>query len=155
MNTSALNSYYSGDFVDWGATMGAGWFTLSSDEWTYLLNTRTVNGGTGDGKSYTKGQSVDGKLGVVIYPDNYTGEVYSGSNWATFESAGCVFLPAAGIRSGSSLSYLGTRGSYWSASPNGAGIAYNVLFTSGALSPAYSNGRCYGASVRLVREVTE
>gem|GEM_PF-1429693 len=153
MNTSQTNSDYSGDFVDWGATMGTGWFTLSSDEWTYLFNTRTVNGGTGDGKSYTKGQSVNGKLGLVIYPDNYTGAVYSGSDWATFESAGCVFLPAAGYRYGSSLSSPGTKGYYWSATPNGTNMAYSVYFISGGLSPAYSFGRRYGCSVRLVREV--
>ena len=153
MNTSQTNSDFSGDFVDWGATMGTGWFTLSSDEWTYLFNTRTVNGGTGDGKSYTKGQSVNGKLGLVIYPDNYTGAVYSGSDWATFESAGCVFLPAAGYRYGSSLSSPGTKGYYWSATPNGTNMAYSVYFISGGLSPAYSFGRRYGCSVRLVREV--
>ena len=152
MNTSQNNSDYSGDFVDWGATMGTGWFTLSSDEWTYLLNTRTVNGGTGSGKSYTLGQSVNGKLGIVIYPDNYTGDVYSGSDWATFESAGCVFLPAAGYRYGSPLSSPGTKGYYWSATPNGTNMAYSVYFISGGLSPAYSFGRRYGCSVRLVRE---
>ena len=153
MNTSTDNSDYSGDFVDWGATMGTGWFTLSSDEWTYLFNTRTVNGGTGDGKSFTLGQSVNGKLGVVIYPDNYTGEVYSGSDWATFESAGCVFLPAAGSRAGSSVNYPGSRGYYWSASPIGTDEAYRVYFASGSLNPANSSICRGGCSVRLVREV--
>ena len=153
MTTSFSSGDYSGDFVDWGATMGTGWFTLSKDEWTYLLDTRTVNGGTGDGKSYTKGQSVNGKLGVVIYPDNYTGAVYSGSDWATFESAGCVFLPTAGYRSGSSVNNLGTRGYYWSSSPNGTEEAYRVYFTSGDLDPADFDSRILGGSVRLVREV--
>ena len=152
-NTSASSSDYSGDFVDWGATMGTGWFTLSKDEWTYLFNTRTVNGGTGNGKSYTRGQSVNGKLGLVIYPDNYTGAVYSGSDWATFESAGCVFLPAAGIRSGSSVYSQGTDGYYWSASPYDTGSAYSVYFRSGNLSPASYDGRSNACSVRLVREV--
>ena len=153
MSTSSSSSAYSGDFVDWGATMGTGWFTLSKDEWTYLLETRTVNGGTGDGKSYTKGQSVNGVLGVVIYPDNYTGAVYSGSDWATFESAGCVFLPAAGYRSGSSLSNLSTRGYYWSASPYSTEEAYRVYFAQGSLDPADFEIRLLGCSVRLVREV--
>jgi hypothetical protein len=153
MDTSTNSDDYSGDFVDWGATMGTGWFTLSSDEWTYLFNTRTVNGGTGNGKSYTLGQSVNGKLGVVIYPDNYTGEEYSGSDWATFESAGCVFLPAAGGRNGSEVSSAGTWGEYWSATPVD-GVAYCMYFSSGNLNPA-SNffGRANGFSVRLVRQV--
>ncbi|MBQ4392206.1 MAG: hypothetical protein II826_03740 [Prevotella sp.] len=154
MNTATKSSTYSGNFVDWGATMGAGWFTLSSAEWTYLFNTRTVNGGTGSGKSYTLGQSVNGKLGVVIYPDNYTGEVYSGSDWATFESAGCVFLPAAGYRFGTSVGNAGTYGGYWSATPNGTTYANYVYFNkSGSLSPAEKYSRYYGCSIRLVRQV--
>ena len=152
MNTSDQSSDYSGDFVDWGATMGTGWFTLSKDEWTYLFNTRTVNGGTGSGKSYTLDQSVNGKLGVVIYPDNYTGEVYSGSDWATFESAGCVFLPAAGLRSGTSVYYAGDRGYYWSSSPGYTNDAYRVYFTPVGLYPADGYDCNFGFDVRLVCE---
>ena len=154
MSTSTSKYAYTGNFVDWGATMGAGWFTLSSAEWTYLFNTRTVNGGTGSGKSYTLGQSVNGKLGVVIYPDNYTGEVYSGSDWATFESAGCVFLPAAGYRFGSGVGNAGTYGGYWSATLNDNYYANYVYFNnSGSLSPAEKYSRYYGCSIRLVRQV--
>ena len=154
MNTSTNSGAYSGDFVDWGATMGTGWRTLSSDEWDYLLDTRTVNGGTGDGKSYTKGQSVNGTLGLVIYPDDYTGAVYSGSDWATFESAGCVFLPAAGRRKSSTVERAGSDGYYWSSSPDAeeADYARNVYFSSDFLGSSFSD-RYRGFSVRLVREV--
>ena len=151
-STSTSSSTYTGNFVDWGATMGKGWFTLSSAEWKYLFNTRTVNGGTGSGKSYTVGQKVNNKPGVVIYPDNYTGEVYSGSDWATFESAGCVFLPIAALRSGSSIT--GTdRGCYWSSTPNKTDEAYYVNINTGAVQPNIYSNRKYGLSVRLVREV--
>ncbi len=153
MNTSVSTSTYSGDFVDWGATMGTGWFTLSKDEWTYLFDDRTVNGGSGSGKSYTLGQSVNGKLGVVIYPDNYTGAEYSGSDWATFESAGCVFLPATGHWSGSAVENAGTNGGYWSATPYSTSIAYYVFFLSDGLTPENYDNRSYGYSVRLACEV--
>ena len=157
MSTSTSKYAYTGNFVDWGKTMGTGWFTLSSAEWTYLFNTRTVNGGTGSGKSYTLGQSVNGKNGVVIYPDNYTGEVYSGSDWATFESAGCVFLPAAGYRSGSGVGNAGTYGGYWSATLNDNYYANYVYFnyhsSSLSFNPAERYSRYYGCSVRLVRQV--
>ena len=158
MNTSTNTSTYSGDFVDWGSNsdlqtaLGTGWFTLSSAEWTYLFNTRTVNGGTGSGKSYTLGQSVNSKPGVVIYPDNYTGEVYSGSDWATFESAGCVFLPIAGLRSGTNF-IGGNRGCYWSSTICSADDCYYVNFDTGAVQPQINSNRRYGLSVRLVREV--
>ena len=154
MSTSENNPDYSGDFVDWDATIGSGWRTLTSNEWTYMFNTRTVNGGTGDGKSYTLGQSVNGKLGIVIYPDNYTGSVYSGSDWASFEAAGCVFLPAAGSRNGASIVNAGSYGYYWSSSPNASDVnyAYRVNFYSNILSPAENGNRYRGYSVRLVRD---
>ena len=145
---------------DWGNTIGSGWFTLSSDEWTYLFNTRTVNGGTGEGKSYTLGQSVNGKLGVVIYPDDYTGSEYAGSDWSTFEAAGCVFLPAAGSRddqaSSQELVYdAGSYGFYWSSSAYTSSVipAYRVFFSSSSLNPLNLNNRRLGGSVRLVRDV--
>ena len=140
---------------DWGNTISDGytWFTLTSDEWQYLFNTRTVNGGTGSDKSYTLNATVGSKMGVVIYPDNYTGSVYSGSDWASFEAAGCVFLPAAGYRNGSSVSGVGSVGYYWSSSPNTSKeySAYGVAFNSGGLYPAISSDRYRGFSVRLVK----
>ena len=156
-STYGTTSTYSSDFMDWGSNsdlqkaLGTGWFTLSSAEWVYLFNTCTVNGSTGSGKSYTLGQSVNGKPGVVIYPDNYTGGVYSGSDWATFESAGCVFLPIAAIRSGTGF-IGGTRGCYWSSTTYDAGNSYYVNFDTSGVGSYYSS-RGYGLSVRLVREV--
>ena len=153
-STSTTTSDYSGDFVDWGATIGSGWRTLTSAEWTYVFNTRTVNGGTGNGKSYTLGQSVNGQLGIVIYPDNYTGSVYAGSNWASFEAAGCVFLPAAGYRSGTSVGGAGEYGCYWSSTLYSSDNPYHLYFHSNGVSPANNDrGRQCGYSVRLVRQV--
>lgn len=142
--------------TDWGtaaaSSIGEGWRTLTSAEWTYLFNTRTVNNGTGSGKSYTWGKSVNGVLGVVLYPDDYTGAEYSGSDWSDFESAGCVFLPAAGRRNGTSVYSVGTYGGYWSSTAHGTGIAYDVYFYSDSVDPAKDYERVYGFSVRLVRD---
>ena len=138
---------------DWGALIGLGWRTLSMAEWTYLLATRTVNGGNGADKSYTLNQSVNGKRGMVIYPDNYTGAVYSGDNWASFEAAGCVFLPAAGWRDGTTIkNSINDRGYYWSTTPSNATAAKRMFF-AGGLELTGDNSRAFGFSVRLVREV--
>ncbi len=137
---------------DWGALIGLGWRTLSMAEWTYLLTTRTVNGGTGAGKSYTLNQSVNGKKGMVIYPDNYTGAVYSGSDWDSFEAAGCVFLPAAGWRNGTTIENIDDRGFYWSSTPATTTDAKRMFF-AGGLNLSDTNSRAFGFSVRLVREV--
>ena len=174
MNTSTSNDTYSGDFVDWGATMGAGWRTLTSDEWAYLLKTRsasTVNG-TENGR-YAKAK-VNDVGGVILFPDTYThpdgvaaptgvnatdeygweGNSYTAADWTKMESAGCVFLPAAGCRYGSEMIGLGSYGYYGSATPDGADYAYRVKFNSGSLEPANSINRCLGCSVRLVQEAT-
>lgn len=141
-----------------GNKANSGWRTLTDTEWRYVFNTRTVNGGTGIGKSYTLGQSVNSKLGIVIYPDNYTGSVYSGSDWASFEAAGCVFLPCAGFYGpegwGVIVVFVNTDGSYWSSSSDTGEVnfAWSMYFTSSELNFT-SNSRFLGHSVRLVYDV--
>ena len=173
MNTSESSSTYSGDFVDWGAAMGTGWRTLTSDEWTYLFETRSAStvGGTADGR-YAQAK-VNDVQGVILFPDSYThpdgvaapvgvndtgntgwnGNSYTVADWTKMETAGCVFLPAAGMRSGSTVSYPGTVGFYWSATPDGTYNAYYMYFGSGSLDPVNNGSRYYGLSVRLVQEV--
>ena len=66
--------------------------------------------------------------------------------------AGAVFLPAAGLRNGMSVSNVGSIGYYWSSTPNGTSSAYRLYFISSSVSP-YSNNRKYGYSVRLVQDL--
>ena len=176
MNTTTSISEYSGDFVDWGATMGTGWFTLSSDEWTYLINTRTTGGtvfGTSSARYAHATINTDGTgvNGMILFPDGVdiastevttAGSVNATSayatkcttaQWSALAAKGCVFLPAAGRRNGSSMDYAGMRSYYWSATPNGNYTAYQVSFFSDNLTPANSSTRFLGCSVRLVREV--
>ena len=181
MNTSTSSGTYSGDFVDWGSNsdlqtaLGTGWFTLSSDEWTYLFNDRSAStvGGTDNGR-YAKAK-VNNVQGMILFPDTYThpagvtaptgvnatdatgwnGNNYSSADWTKMESAGCVFLPAAGYRFGSTVSYAGTLSYYWSATPYSSNDAYIVDFNSNNLYPASTSSRQIGYSVRLVRQVTE
>ena len=163
---------------DWGNVpgIGSGWRTLTQAEWDYLFNTRTasnVNGTPNARYTYatinTDGTSVNG---VILFPDGATiaageattwGNINSESSWGTkctsaqwsaLEAKGCVFLPAAGYRDGSTVKNAGSNGCYWSSSPYYAGnfnYAYNVYFDSGLLNPAYNSLRNNGQSVRLVR----
>jgi len=145
---------------DWGANVIGSylanvWRTLTIDEWTYLIETRTVNGGKGSGHSYTLKKN--GDLGIVLYPDNYTGSTYnSDADWSPFESAGCVFLPTAGYREGTAVYFGGTQGHYWSSSPNSinANSAYVLSFDISKVTlPPSRVSRAYGNSVRLVRDL--
>lgn len=170
MNTSTTNSDYSGDFVDWGATMGDGWRTLTKDEWAYLFNTRSASTvGSTENARYAKAK-VNNVQGIILFPDSYThpdgvtapvgvnatdetgwnGNSYTAADWTKMESAGCVFLPAAGDRGGSTVNLPGTYGRYWSATPNGTASAYYVYLGSSLLNPASSSSRRNGQSVRLV-----
>lgn len=157
---------------DWGNTIGSGWYTLSSAEWTYLFETRT-NAASKFGYA-----TVAGKVGIIIVPDDFTdpmknngsgafvgsttegwtANVYSAENWSAMETAGCVFLPAAGDRyDGTSVGGADggafAHGDYWSSSPVDVYSAYYVVFYSGSVDPAGSYDRFYGHSVRLVRDV--
>lgn len=106
VNIYEENSVPAGDYsandrffaVNGGAIEG--WTILTKDEMNYLLNTRTVNGGTGKGKTYKSLSEaaidgIGGGKGLLIYPDNYTGS-YNEDTWADIKAAGIVYLPAAG-----------------------------------------------------------
>lgn len=161
--------------VGWGATVGAGWRTLTRLEWLYLLNTRetgvTVN--STDDARYTQATiNTDGTAvkGLIIFPDSYAGGSPAGVTWGTIndkstfnttctsagwtdlEAAGCVFLPAAGYRTASSVTDAGVGAGYWSSNSSGTTSAFSIYFESDYLTVQFGLGRRYGASVRLVRD---
>ena len=152
------------------------WRTLTSTEWEYILNTRS-------GNRYAKA-IVNGIRGLIILPDNWSTSTYSLSNintansnydgntitlsnWTILENAGCIFLPAGGYRSGTTVSSAtGTtpRGYYWSATRYNTSSSYSycLRFDNGGSSfsagvrPNYSSNsstvRSRGFSVRLVKD---
>lgn len=165
-NTSANSGDYS--WNEWGentslaSALGSGWRTLTSAEWTYLLNTRT-------GTRYCKA-TVNSVSGLVIFPDSYshptevtavasandgskafTTNSWSGENWTKMETAGAVFLPAAGSRYGTWVSGVGSSGHYWSSSPLDTDFAGGLSFGNGTVSDLSLDGRRNGNSVRLVQ----
>lgn len=119
---------------DWGvfnAILNGGdetgmWRTLTYQEWTYLLNTRSnasekvgvgiVNGCHGviilpdswtlpGGLNFKPISAVDGNTDVSVIPEdnkslnyNWSDNNYDTAQWALMEAAGAVFLPAAGAK---------------------------------------------------------
>ena len=166
-NGNDLTEFYAN--ADWGfynpiingGNQTALWRTLTSTEWTYLLNLRP-------NANQLKGMAtVENTPGYVILPDDwtcpsgltfvtsdtsYTANVYNAANWASMEAAGAVFLPAAGQRTSSTTSNVGTVGNYWSTSHvNGTtGYAFHIAPSANAMrnNVTYSTG----CSVRLVHE---
>lgn len=159
ISTSRDDKNYSGDFVDWGKAIDdkGTWSTLSKDEWTYLINTREVNGGTKEGKSYqraTINSDATSVYGMILYPDNFTSQTsatsYTSIEWTTMEENGCVFLPAAGNRSIAEVG--GGGGGFWSSTALDKGDSYLLIFKD-SLLVVIDDLRSLGYSVRLVTEV--
>lgn len=146
-----------------GNSENSGWRTLTKDEWSYLLLERSNSN-----KLYGHGQ-VNGKNGLIILPDDWSlppallfspgvsswQNIYDEKQWAKMETAGAVFLPAAGMRNGSSVYHVLGSGVYWTSTSMGYS---NVQFGSYAFYFGYNMinlenmvDRHLGQSVRLVR----
>lgn len=132
---------YSGDFADWGTNVGDGktWYTLSKDEWEYVLEERTnASGLICAVRINLNDEGTDTINGVILLPDDWTCpagvtlkpgfaeeasmqafadyQQISLSDWQQLENAGAVFFPAAGYRyAGDSMRQVQYRGYYWSA----------------------------------------
>ena len=174
-SVGSSSNYYR--YADWGCNIisndgfnrqGCGWITPSNAEWTYLLNTRS-------GYRYAKA-SIHSRNGLIIFPDNFNPTAvgvtisnentanasftsYSNDDWTKMANAGCVFLPVAGQRTGSTEKpniTLSTpnEGYYWSRtvyqSSSQKQQSYCVHFTDSEVNPEYHNFKRYGASVRLI-----
>ena len=179
LNTTNRPSYdmgynsLAGTNYDWGtfnAILNGGnqpgqWFTLTREEWDYLLNVR-------DGAANKRGfATVCGVPGVLLLPDSWSNpmgtsfitghgngfatNVYNAQQWTTMESYGVIFLPAAGYRIDSvNVTGVGTFGQYWTATADSNTQTKYVSFTSNSLDVVgYHNNQ--GRSVRLVRILAE
>ncbi len=176
IGTSTDNSDYSGDFVDWGTNIGDGstWYTLTTDEWDYLLDERSDADQLVGVARIQLGEKIYAN-GLVLLPDNWTCpagvtfksgfsnthsvqayadyQTFTLADWQQLEAAGAVFLPASGFREGSFVGYVQSSGYYWSATPDGSDKAYYMYFISDSyFSYNYSRNRNYGLAVRLVKD---
>ena len=163
------------------------WRTPSSQEWDYLLAGRpnasalfglaTVNGQKGlvilpdawqlpAGAKFTP--STQSRLvysnglyeDADLVADNYADNVYSLTEWTRMESAGAIFLPAAGRRWGVSVYNLDQNpwGVYWSTTTGAQEREGNVralsFYVSG-VTPLAETCRAWGCSVRVVQDVEQ
>lgn len=161
-----LDNRYS-HFVDWGSKYGDGWRTLTQNEWCYLSEERN----TKSGMRYAKA-IVNGVRGMILLPDDWDKSIYDLCNtnnyWAGYEdnnisssawylkfnSAGAVFLPAAGARVfGISVGGVGSAGYYWTATPYDNEKAGCIQFQGKLIFVNTWSFRCFGHSVRLVHSV--
>lgn len=167
---------YSGDyFADWGQHIGDGslWRTLTDDEWTYLCSDR-ANASNLMGVARIQISEEQYANGLIILPDSWTCpegitfrsgfaseqsiqayadyQTFTIAQWEKLEAAGAVFLPASGHRFGSSIDYVQSYGSCWSATPDDWHLALFLSFHSDGARWSRSS-RSYGRAVRLVQDL--
>ena len=178
MTSSSGGSYgdgasdIAGTNYDWGvynAISNGGnqaglWRTLTSDEWTYLIQTRP------DASSKYGIATVNSVTGLVLLPDDwnqpngvafvsgmedgYSQNNYSVSDWEKMEANGAVFLPADGVRGIATVYNTPQLGSYWSSTSVDNTNAYTLYFDDHTMNSTDQSNRCYGRCVRLVKSAT-
>ena len=162
-----------------GGAVAGRWHTLTNSEWSYLTSysraaSNVVNGTSRAKYTYA---TVGTAHGIIFFPDefdvpSFTGEsswgtINSSSAWTTtielvdwnlLETAGCIFLPAAGSRSATTgqnplYSNENSYGHYWSSVQYSNANAHYMRFYSGSGFSAQNASKYQGYSVRLVRDV--
>lgn len=174
-NANADWGVYNGSSIKYGSiSSGTTWRTLTSAEWSYLINTRSNKGALA---------TVNGKKGLILLPDlnasssnwvydnevsaprpsftpgysSYTTNNYTQAEWDKLEAAGVIFLPAAGTRYGdedaTSTDMVTTHGFYWSSTYGASNQANALVFANGSASITYvDNLISNGCAVRLVHQ---
>ena len=140
--------------------------TVNSTSNAIYTNAKILTDGSGtDGLTYNI-------CGVILFPDNFDGSAsYSGVTWGTIntpsdwsttcttagwealESAGCIFLPAAGSRSGTTVTSAGTWGIYWTSTASAVEYVDDLYIGPNTFSAWGGNYRHLGRSVRLAQEI--
>ena len=147
------------------------WRTMTHEELKYLVFERNTTSGI----RFAKGV-VNNVNGLILFPDNWNKSTYSvneanedyvnysvnkisSSNWTKLEDAGCVFLPAAGVRYVPDyelivnlIAAVGTSGEYWTASGEAteADADHLCFYDEGLMFRSWP--RYEGRSVRLVQD---
>jgi hypothetical protein len=141
---------------------------LTYNEWYYLRYTRT------NANNLLGVAQVNGVNGLILLPDNWTCpagvpfksgfhskygidyyaayQTFTAAEWSKLESAGAVFLPAAGGRFGSYVCSVQSYGNYWSATKGLSISALCLDFDSDGANLGYDD-RYDGRAVRLVKDL--
>lgn len=146
-----------------GGNTASTWRTLTRQEWSYVIYTRS----TVTGIRFAKAR-IDDVKGLILLPDDWNSGIYNLNNtndsnasftsniitatqWNILEQAGAVFLPAAGIRNGTSVTDAGTRGYYSSSTSDSYGVGSLSIDINNSNILESAGARYFGLSVRLVQ----
>ena len=128
------------EYVDLGLPSGTLWKSKNEKGMYYTYDEAVSQFGD---KLPTREQFAE--LQFCTWTWNGKGDVVKGDN------GNSIVLPAAGYRDcNGDVSYVGTRGYFWSSTPIDSDFAWYLFFDSSGVNMYYSY-RCDGQSVRLVK----
>ena len=164
-NENADWGYY--NCITNGGNLPHEWYTLTKDEWNYLLGVRFTLSGVRYAKAI-----IDTIPGLLIPSDDWNSETFnlnapnqayapfesntlSLDDWEVLEANNVVFLPAAGHRRGKVSSEIKTSGNYWTSSGYEYSVsdAYDLFFTGYQMNAKHNTSVPYGNSVRVVKAI--
>lgn len=151
-----------------GGNQAGQWRTLTKDEWTYIVSTRTASTINNVTNARLVNATVNNVYGMVLFPDAFVYPstvtpsninnpsssditIYDATEWTKMEAAGAVFLPAAGWRYGTTVENI-NYGYYWSSTGLPDGFASGYTFGPSPI-PINSGASFYGLTVRLVSDL--
>lgn len=123
---------------------------FSKEEWKYLFDNALAKNSQSENTI-----TIDGKACIVLKPDGFSGSVadsYTAAGWATAEASGLVALPFAGLYNGSSITFAGDSGYFWSSTlpSDRADMAWRAHFSNDNAG-TFNDYRSRGYCVRLVQ----
>ena len=164
-------------FVDWGTNtidgvIGGTWRTMNQTEWNYLINQRE------NASNLIGIAQIENINGLIILPDHWinpagisfksgfhqnSGSIYYAEQqrytiqeWKIMESAGAIFIPAAGCRTELEYSGENEHGYLWLPDTPSLMVHFNSKGISTNSKPRPSTGTITfgrGNSVRLVKNL--
>ena len=185
--TSSDNSFYTDNlynsWIKCPIVNGEGykWWVPGASAYEYIIDKRTSHA------KLFSGATVNGIAGLIILPDEwvlpeglsfvsaeaaglkdkgsyYSGvsnifalNTYSAEEWMRMDSAGAVFLPAAGYRNEYKISYMQEWGDYWTSAVDGTNelYAYCIEFTKSKVTLNYKVYKSAGRAVRMIRYLND
>ncbi len=148
-------SYDRADGTDWGVNdISNGWGSWRTPNWSEIIENNDI--------AYANINSV---YGLIILPEGYDDHplgipldlnpininyIFDLAEWRKMEIAGAVFLPAAGYRSGTTVSQVGETGYYWSCLGSSS-EAFNLNILNRNVNAGATDNPSKGFAVRLIR----
>lgn len=172
--TSTSDETYS-TFTNWGVNVIDGyaantWRTPTDSDWSSVFTRSVAN------IFVPAVIETPNRYGILIFPDDYTApaglsidfsninyysssesipytsNMISDADWLLLESVGCVFLPYAGEREGTSAANY-SDGVYWSLTSSTETTASTVFFQANSFGWNNPVAKHRGVAVRLVRDL--